>query len=394
MSGYRRNLSTIIVAISFITVALLGCSPQYDRSRITDTQSRGTYINVSGNYGDKIHAFTSSIGSVSDNSVNHYEFRNCGDRLFVKDDCSIYEIINDDFVEVLKHETYISDFIAATDDYIVFTSYKEDGKSSSGISFYVYYFSVDEIQELVSTEEYTVMSYYENDELIIAINNVNRIDKLWLVSDLDGEYQVAWLDSVSDLPNRYLVYGGDDFMVIEKRKVDGTTENTGLTSLERTYNDSIGSAIMQTKQHKGNVANRTLFNSSFEENKTRYNICHNYAADWSELVYWRKDVIEKYNVITDEGEVIFDDDTNYIVGYDFRTNAVYQLRMNDYMLISRSLDDLDNITEIQSFEVGARISFVWCENYLFWKYQKDDSETIDLRKMDLIEEEYGGVIKL
>lgn len=403
MKEYVRQLSTIIVVISISASLLLGCTPNYSHMNITETQSNGRYITVEGNYGDKKHSYFSNINSISDNNINHYDLKNFGEKLYVKDDCSIYEIKDDELVQVFCYEAYINDFIAVTDDYILFDSYKEKKESDSVsdneadneakivLGFYVYYFATDEIHELLCTETSRVNSYYEANELVVADTFNERIENLWLVSGLAGEYQVNRFDSINDLPSQYEVYGN---LVIEKRKYNGTTENTELTGMNRKNNGGISNRIQQTSQHTGNVANVSLFNSSFRKNDTRYNICHFYASDWGELAYWKNDVIEEYDVIADEGKVIFKDSDNFIVGYDYRTNTVYQLRMSDYMLFSRSLDDPDNITEIQSFDMGSKIVFIWSENYLLWKYRSDDSTIVDVGLRDQAEEEYGGVIEL
>lgn len=356
-------------------------SPSAVESKNNPAKSIGMNIQVGGAYGEKCKA--ESLGTYySQDQVYGMSFNVNNDHLYTSSGNTIYEIIDNRLVEIYRHEVQIHTIIGASDAYLLFDapvkSEKEDRRKVDCL--WIYYLSTGETR-LLTTREGMRCSYDDN-ELIVSDEMVRYDSEFQIFTDLDGEINVINCSGVEELPDNYEVYvHAKSMFAIEKKIKNGTSENTLLTGEERDYYGQVVQQGGTTSQHRGNAGCAAFFSSQRVGKDTVYNVCRRFKGPWDQLRDWEYDVVEKYDMKSKTGTVIFKDDKNTIIGYNYATNVVYEVTP-DYKLISKEIANPETISELVQLEPGEDIIFLWRERYLFWKYDRDTGE------------EFGGVIKL
>ena len=387
-----RGKGTKISILLFMFVCLMasatftGCT-YYNRSvenrPADDVKGLGLKVKVYGSYGQDI--CTSFWHEMNDIDTDYgMSFKAYDDRLFANSGDTIYEVIDNSLVEMYRHRARIRRIIGVSEDYVLFDAperINEDGIEKNIDRFWIYYFATGEATLL--TETGSMGYYYDDNEIIISNWGVGPKEWFIVYSNLNGEIQECICSGIDELPDNYDVYNRNNWYVIEKRGEDGTARNIGLTGYERNYAGEVVQSGGMTSQHRGNVGYSVFFYPQRADDTTVYNVVRNYYSDWDYLIEWKGDVIEKYDLPSKIGTVIFQDNVNAIIGFNYTENIVYGIRLGSSTLISGGIDDpINTWSELVEFRKGEEIELTWSGQYLFWKYIGDSSE------------EFGGAIKL
>lgn len=392
-----RETVFLSLSVFFVLTACFGCRKKdddnvtNDNKLIKDESAEGVEcsinalnFSVSGYYGNEMHRldFNESNEIVADSS---FRFTANDDKLYVSQGDTIYEVNEDELVELYRHTAQIYTMIAATDDYILFdspVSKMVDETEKNVDEIWLYYLSAGESALLTETE--SAKGFYDDDELILSNHNDCQDEWFSVFTNLSGDIVETQCACIDELPKNYEIYENSNQTLysIQKRKEDGSLKDTYLTDTEFNFEGNIEKRRIRTSQSQGNVQHTSLFNSIKVDNTTTYNIVHKFDSECNEILSWSGDVIEKYDMENLSGKIIFRENVNVLVGYDYENNIVYEINPDSCMLMSRQLGGPYPTSDIKQLKTGVKTAFFWDNHHLIYIYFGDNGP------------EFGGSIML